>query len=78
MELYSLTTEDFTIELNRVKEIIINDLVRENLLSKSDADNYLKTRVVLLYSPSWWGKAWAKLNNMPDDRQRISIGRIDV
>ena len=64
--LIALSDSDIVRNSNRVRELVIEDLVDCGLLTKEDADQYLGTRVLVGYRPSWFGKAWRKWQKKED------------
>jgi hypothetical protein len=46
---------------NQTKEIVVRDLCIQGYLSQDVAEEYLRTRVVTAYRPSWLGAMWNRI-----------------
>lgn len=63
---------------NRVRELVVDDMLTEGIISEEVAERYLGTRVIVGYKPSWFGKTWRKIQGKEDkDNFYLTIVEID-
>lgn len=77
MQLYSFSSEDLTGNANAIKDTLLEQLERDDLL-KSSAEHIAKHYVVVLHKPSafgkWFASAWSK---QAKEEMRITIVKVD-
>lgn len=77
---YNLSEGGLSKLANRVKEMVVTDLVKSELISQEQGEEYLKTKVVISYKPSWFGKMWRKLSgyNNAENNITLSIVKLEI
>jgi hypothetical protein len=63
---------------NQVKEIVLKDLHQRGYMTEDDAKQYLSTRVVSGYRPSWFGVVWNSLRKKTSKNDEFVITMIDA
>ena len=63
---------------NTVMELVVEDLCSEGLISEEVRDEYLSTRVVIAYRPSWFGNVWRKLQGKKEEKDKLILTVADI
>lgn len=58
MDMFSLTVEDYNITANEIKEIVLERLQRDNIISKEQALKYNNNWQVIFIKKKWF-RRWA-------------------
>jgi hypothetical protein len=69
-------SDDFKMKLfNIAKDEILNALVKEKILDKTDAEEFDMRRQFVLYKPKWYEKYWNKIGGSKDklDNQYVKL-----
>lgn len=70
---YRLTTEEMEAYLNATKNILLEELYVEGLISKEVFENYTKHYVFIIKKPSFFGGFWKKLLSKSAEHEHIIL-----
>jgi len=72
MNLFSLSTEDLEIEINKGRYILLVSLYNNGLISKEVYEDYYRNHAIIIKRPSFFSDFWKKRFNK-DERRYILI-----
>jgi len=75
MYMSSMTDDDLTANSNTIKEIIVNLLEEEGLLTKS-AQEINETYAVIIHRRGFFGKIIDKMLGVEGDKQKITLVKV--
>ena len=61
--LFTYTEADLVKLCNEIREIVVRDMCVHHYILPAQQELYLKSRVLMGYKPSWFGKIWSLMNN---------------
>jgi hypothetical protein len=60
--LFTYSEADLIKLCNEIREVVVNDMCVHHYIVQAQQDQYLRSRVLMGYKPSWFGKVWSLLN----------------
>jgi len=61
--LFTYSEADLVKLCNEIREVVVRDMCVHHYIVPAQQEQYLRSRVLMGYKPSWFGKVWSLLNN---------------